>query len=214
MESALQASQRFTRSVLDGLGAHVCVIDDNGVIVTVNRAWLDFAAANGGSLSSLQEGANYLRVCEVAACASSADAAVAAQFLALLREVIAGHRQHFQLEYPCHSPAENRWFMVRVSRIEASEPPRYVVAHDNVTALKQAQEALRQQATTDELTGVANRRSFIFALQPGAVPDSQHRSSVAAGTAPWYSPVVRGREFVRRRRPGAQTALGREKLGS
>jgi len=164
MELALQASQQFTRSVLDGLGAHVCVIDDNGVIVTVNRAWLDFAAANGGSLSSLQEGANYLRVCEVAACANSADAAVAAQFLALLREVIAGHRQHFQLEYPCHSPAENRWFMVRVSRIEASEPPCYVVAHDNVTALKQAQEALRQQATTDELTGVANRRSFMEAL--------------------------------------------------
>ena len=83
MESALQASQQFTRSVLDGLGAHVCVIDDNGVIVTVNRAWLDFAAANGGSLSSLQEGASYLRVCEIAAGASSADAAVAAQFLAL-----------------------------------------------------------------------------------------------------------------------------------
>jgi diguanylate cyclase (GGDEF)-like protein/PAS domain S-box-containing protein len=164
MEAALQASQRFTRSVLDGLAAHVCVIDDNGAIVTVNRAWLDFAAANGGLLSSLQEGANYLRVCEVAACASSADAAVAAQFLALLREVVAGHRQHFQLEYPCHSPEENRWFMVRVSRIEASEPPRYVVAHDNVTALKQAQEALRQQATTDELTGVANRRSFMEAL--------------------------------------------------
>jgi len=164
MESALQASQQFTRSVLDGLGAHVCVIDDNGVIVTVNRAWLDFAAANGGPLSSLQEGANYLRVCEVAACASSDGATVAAQFLALMSEVVAGHRQHFQLEYPCHSPEEKRWFMVRVSRIEASEPPRYVVAHDNVTALKQAQEALRQQATTDELTGVANRRSFMEAL--------------------------------------------------
>ena len=59
--------------------------------------------------------------------------------------------------------AQKRWFMVRVSRIEASEPPRYVVAHDDVTALKQAQEALRQQATTDELTGVANRRSFMEA---------------------------------------------------
>lgn len=164
MESALQASQQFTRSVLDGLAAHVCVIDDNGVIVTVNRAWLDFAAANDGSLSSLQEGASYLRVCEIAAGASSADAAVAAQFLALFGEVVAGHRQHFQLEYPCHSPEETRWFMVRVSRIEASGSPRYVVSHDNVTALKQAQDALLQQATTDELTGVANRRRFMETL--------------------------------------------------
>ncbi|HYN59373.1 MAG TPA: PAS domain S-box protein [Rubrivivax sp.] len=79
MELALQASQRFTRSVLDGLSAHVCVIDDSGVIVTVNRAWLDFAAGNGGSLGELQEGANYLGVCELAASMSTPDAAEAGQ---------------------------------------------------------------------------------------------------------------------------------------
>jgi diguanylate cyclase (GGDEF)-like protein/PAS domain S-box-containing protein len=164
MELELQASQRFTRSVLDGLSAHVCVIDATGVIVTVNRAWLDFAAGNGGSLGDLQEGANYLSVCEFAASMSTPDAAEAGQFLVLLREVLAGHRTHFQLEYPCHSPSEQRWFMVRVSRMEASDPPRYVVAHDDVTALKLAQQALSMLATTDELTGVANRRSFMQAL--------------------------------------------------
>ena len=72
MELELQASQRFARSVLDGLSAHVCVIDATGVIVTVNRAWLDFAAGNGGSLGDLQEGANYLGVCEFAASVSHA----------------------------------------------------------------------------------------------------------------------------------------------
>lgn len=164
LELELQASQRFTRSVLDGLSAHVCVIDATGVIVTVNRAWLDFAVGNGGSLGELREGANYLGVCEIAAPMSTPDAAEAGQFLVLLREVLAGHRTHFQLEYPCHSPSEQRWFMVRVSRIEASDPPRCVVAHDDVTALKLAQKALIMQATTDELTGVANRRSFMQAL--------------------------------------------------
>lgn len=164
MELELQASQRFTRSVLDGLTAHICVIDATGVIVTVNRAWLDFAASNGGSLGELQEGANYLGVCEFAASMSTPDAAEAGQFLVLLREVLAGNRTHFQFEYPCHSPSEQRWFMVRVSRIEASDPPRYVIAHDNVTALKLAQEALSMLANIDELTGVANRRSFMRAL--------------------------------------------------
>ena len=164
MELELHASQRFTRSVLDGLSAHVCVIDATGVIVTVNRAWLDFAASNGGSLGELQEGANYLGVCEFAASMSTPDAAQVGHFLVLLREVLAGHRTHFQFEYPCHSPSEQRWFIVRVSRIEASDPPRYVVAHDNVTALKLAQQELIMQATTDELTGVANRRSFMQAL--------------------------------------------------
>lgn len=164
MELALKASQRFTRSVLDGLRSHVCVIDAAGVIVTVNRAWLDFAADNGGSLNDLQAGANYLGVCEFAASMSTPDAADAAQFLVLLREVLAGHRTHFEFDYPCHSPSEQRWFMVRVSHMEASDPPLYVIAHDNVTALKLAQQALVMQATTDELTGVANRRAFFQAL--------------------------------------------------
>jgi diguanylate cyclase (GGDEF)-like protein len=150
--------------VLDGLRSHVCVIDSAGLIVTVNRAWLDFAVANGGSPDDVREGANYLGVCEIAAAMSTADAAEDQQFLMLLREVLAGHRAHFQVEYPCHSPSEQRWFMVRVSHIEASDPPRYVVEYDNVTALKQAQQALVMQATTDDLTGVANRRAFFQAL--------------------------------------------------
>jgi diguanylate cyclase (GGDEF)-like protein/PAS domain S-box-containing protein len=164
MEVALKASQRFTRSVLDGLRSHVCVIDAAGVIVTVNRAWLDFAAGDGASLDDLQEGANYLGACEVAASMSTPEAAQAVQFLALLREVLAGQRTYFELEYPCHSPSQQRWFMVRVSHIEASDPPRYVIERDNVTALELAQQALVMQATTDELTGVANRRAFFQAL--------------------------------------------------
>ncbi len=164
IEAELQASQRFTRSVLDGMSAHVCVIDATGVIVTVNRAWLDFAASDGGSLDDLREGANYLGACEVAASMSTPDAKEAVQFLALLRELLAGHRTCFELEYPSHSPSEQRWFMVRASHIEASDPPRYVIERDNVTALELAQQALVMQATTDELTGVANRRAFFQAL--------------------------------------------------
>lgn len=164
IEAELQASQRFTRSVLDGMSAHVCVIDATGVIVTVNRAWLDFAAGDGGSLDDLREGANYLGACEAAASMSTPDAKEASQFLALLRELLAGHRTHFELEYPCHSPSEQRWFMMRASHIEASDPPRYVIERDNVTALELAQQALVMQATTDELTGVANRRAFFQAL--------------------------------------------------
>ncbi|MEI7465994.1 MAG: diguanylate cyclase [Burkholderiales bacterium] len=164
MELALESSQRFTRSVLDGLLSHVCVIDAAGVIVTVNRAWLAFAAGDGASLDDLREGANYLGACEVAASTSTSDAKEAAQFLALLREVLSGQRTHFELEYPCHSPSQQRWFMVRVSHIEASDPPRFVIERDNVTALELAQQALALQATTDELTGVANRRAFFQAL--------------------------------------------------
>ena len=34
-------------SVLDGLTAHVCLLDETGLILAVNRAWREFAVANG-----------------------------------------------------------------------------------------------------------------------------------------------------------------------
>jgi PAS domain-containing protein len=36
-----------------------------------------------------------------------------------------------------------QWFLARFSRIVGSQPPRIVVAHDNITPLKQAQDTLR-----------------------------------------------------------------------
>ena len=146
IELALTASKQFLQSVLDGLSAHVCVLDDAGTVVAVNQAWRDFAAAGTAAQDQVHEGANYLAVCDQAAHgpgANSANSAEAAPFAALLREVLAGRRTQFQLEYPCHSPTEQRWFLVRVSRIAGSAPARFVAAHDNVTVLKAVQQTLR-----------------------------------------------------------------------
>ncbi len=163
-DHATPLSQSFAQTVLDGLATHICVIDERGVVVVVNRAWREFAAANGGTAAALHEGADYLAVCEAAARTGRADSAEAGEFVALLRELLAGQRQGFELEYPCHSPGQQRWFVVRVSRLQGSVPPRFVAAHLDVTALKLAQATLHLQASTDELTGVATRRHFLRAL--------------------------------------------------
>ena len=147
IEQALQGSRQFLNAVLDGLDAHVCVLDEHGTILAVNRAWRDFAGANGAAGLALHEGADYVAVCEQAARSDRPDGAEAAAFLALLREVLAGRRQHFELDYPCHSPDQPRWFVVRVSRMAGPGPVRIVVAHDDITALKQVQETLHRSET-------------------------------------------------------------------
>jgi len=144
MEQALQGSQQFLHSVLDGLQAHVCVLDETGVIVIVNRAWRDFAVANGGQDAAVLEGANYLAACQRAVAVPWLGGPEAGPFSAMLQAVLAGQRDYFQLEYACHAPGEQRWFVARVSCIDGSQPRRVVVAHDNVTALKQTQETLRR----------------------------------------------------------------------
>ena len=52
-----------TQSALDGLTAHVCVLDEHGTIVAVNQAWRAYALANGADSALVLEGSNYLHAC-------------------------------------------------------------------------------------------------------------------------------------------------------
>lgn len=143
-ELAVQSQRRFLKSVLDGMGAEICVVDEQGVIVEVNRAWSDFSARHGGGGQAVGIGSNYLRVCERAAQSGEAGSAVAASFAERLRAVLAGRLSHFELEYPCHGPTERLWFVARVSRLEGSQPLRVVISHDDVSAIKGISETLRE----------------------------------------------------------------------
>ena len=53
-------------------------------------------------------------------------------------------RDQFQMEYPCHSPAEERWFAMYVTRFESSQGVRVVVAHENITKRVHAEAELRK----------------------------------------------------------------------
>jgi signal transduction histidine kinase len=46
------------------------------------------------------------------------------------------------MEYPCESPDGLRWFQLRVTRPGPVRVPRIVVAHEDITEVKRAQEAL------------------------------------------------------------------------
>jgi len=136
-----QRSQELQQT-LDSLSAHIAIVDESGEIIAVNEVWRAFGEANGGDLGKVSEGANYLRVCDSATGLYSEEAAAFAQGI---RAVLSGQLESFEMEYPCHSPTERRWFMGRVTRFSGSETPRAVVAHENITKRKLAEEALQDQ---------------------------------------------------------------------
>src|SRR5215204_5094062 len=138
-EEARRSEDR--QRTLDSLSAHIAIIDETGTIVAVNKAWRDFARANGVAAQNYAEGANYLRACDSAVGAYSEEAAPLAEGI---RSVLSGEREKFELEYPCHSPSERRWYIGRVTHFAGGGPPRAVVAHENITERKLAEEGLHE----------------------------------------------------------------------
>ncbi len=134
-EDALRASEALTRCILDAIGAHVAVIDQSGLIVQVNEPWRRFAEANEGRHDpALGVGANYFEVCERAIITTEGEAG---RVLEGLRDTIAGKRKEFRAEYACHSPTEQRWFLLHGSPLAGGAG--LVIAHYNITERKIAE---------------------------------------------------------------------------
>ena len=140
-EEEAQRSQELQQT-LDSLSAHIAILDEAGEIIAVNGMWRSFAEANGSDPARVSEGANYLSVCESA---TGLNAGEAAAFAEGIRAVLSGRRSNFEMEYACHSPTEQRWFMGRVTPYFCNEKPWAVVTHENITERKLAEETLRDQ---------------------------------------------------------------------
>ena len=139
-EDKLRESERFAFSTMDALTAHIAVLDENGTIIAVNKAWRDFAASNPPIHQNVCEGAEYLAVCGVA---EGEDQPQAFAFAQGIMAVMTGEKKEFSLEYPCHSPSEQRWFVGRVTPFSGPGPIRIVVSHENITERKLAEEDMR-----------------------------------------------------------------------
>ena len=143
--------------VINSLGEQIAVIDQAGSIIDVNAAWTRFGAENGlpGRYACL--GRNYLEVLSASAASGDDLAGEAEQGIA---DVLSGRRGSFYFEYPCHSPQEKRWFMMRVIRLKDDSRRLFVVSHQDITLRKLAEERAEHLAMHDPLTGLANRRYF------------------------------------------------------
>jgi diguanylate cyclase (GGDEF)-like protein/PAS domain S-box-containing protein len=147
MEAELEKSRTFAHSILDGIAANVCVLDEEGKIVAVNQAWKDFYISNGGDEGHCHEGDSYLKACTNAIQSLSPELQSASQFYVDFKALIEGKKDRFELEYPCHSPQEQRWFFVRVAAMRNISPRRIVVTHVDISKQKQIQEHLQQSLT-------------------------------------------------------------------
>lgn len=130
------------RSVFDAWDSSVAVLAADGTIEVVNQAWERFALANGGVPDELGVGINYLEVCA----RSAADEPTAAAALHGLRQVLAGTLPVYTLEYPVHSPDEQRWYRLNARPMTVAGETRLLVIHDNVSDHMKLQHDVRARS--------------------------------------------------------------------
>lgn len=164
---ALAESERFARATIDALSSSVCVLDGSGHIIAVNKAWREFARDNGALVEQVCEGADYLAICDAAACAA---VPFASHVAAAIREFMTGRRQDFAIEYECHSPEKRRWFAMKLSCFPGAEPLRLVVRHEEITerklaAQEQLESARRLQRLAAHLDTVREEQSATIARE-------------------------------------------------
>lgn len=151
-ESALRTREEFHVSIFDSMSEHIAVLDENGVIIAVNEAWRRYARDNGGSAELANPiGVNYLQICNLPG--RECSRTDSAQLLTGIRAVLEGRQSEFSMEYPCHSPDQNRWFHVHVTRMLGLRPG-LIVSHQDVTNRKTAELALEESRR--ELALIAN----------------------------------------------------------
>lgn len=151
----MSISRSFLNSLVDTLPDHIAVINTSGEILFVNRSWQVFGRDNDMVRDTDWTGWNYLDACDKAAAQGDKFGRHASDGL---RRLIRHEIPQFTIEYPCDSPTETRWFLMRASSFEQDGEDYYVLSHSNITERKLAEERIKTLSRLDDLTSLANRR--------------------------------------------------------
>lgn len=136
-EELLQEKEQLTRSILHSLTVHIAVLDAQGVIVSVNKAWNDFGRDIDRSRPEV--GVNYLERCRIEGEKGYQSAQDAFEGIS---SVINGELSQFSMVYSTHFPSEIRWFMMNVTALHGGGGA--VMAHHDITDRRNAEDALRE----------------------------------------------------------------------
>jgi diguanylate cyclase (GGDEF)-like protein/PAS domain S-box-containing protein len=120
--------------VLRSPTVNMAILNSQGDIITVNELWKQFARENGSTDQTFFVGTNYLKVCQNAL--NSGFNEGTEEVYKNLLSMLAGELTEFAIEYPCHSPNEQRWFLMQAVRFSIFGETVISITHENITYFK------------------------------------------------------------------------------
>ena len=150
---------RQLTAVMEALPSATVLVDDDGRILTANRAWV----SDGELMRSAGQrpggvGDDYLEALS-RGLRPSDHADIAVGLARLQAEPLDGPAGTFDHEYSARLGSSATWFRLQARRIEGSR--RIVVIHTDVTDQIRDEQVLAWKAGHDELTGLPNRSTLL-----------------------------------------------------
>jgi len=140
-EEQVRESERFLRSALDALSAHIAIIDATGRVLTTNKAWKEFSEKFGHHALRCRENTDCFAAQKTFPFENSKDAGYAAAFTCGIHAVLDAEKDLFEMEYPLNCGKLGKfWFHGRITPFPGGGERRVVVAHENITERRKAVE--------------------------------------------------------------------------
>lgn len=138
---------------------HAAIISLDGEIILTNLSWQRFSRDNAGGPDYTDVGVNYLEVLKRAGEESVYEGVSA---------VLMGTADFYHNKYPCHSPEENRWFVMTVTPLnEGGAVQGALIVHRNITEIEWAKNQTLDilESMTDAFFTVDREWKFTFLNQ-------------------------------------------------
>ncbi|MDT7849076.1 GGDEF domain-containing protein [Methylophilus sp. VKM B-3414] len=173
----MNVAEQLLSGILDTLSLQVAVIDEASSILYVNQAWRSFGLFYGLQLDTDWFGIAYLDICK-----ANEDTNQPA-LLEGVQQVLSGAREHFSIDYLCHTPTqEPTWLTLNLQPMQSSlaeQGPCFLLTLTNITHHKQVEDRISALTLTDPLTGLANRRRLEQFMRDEWSRAIRHQSSLS-----------------------------------
>ena len=142
LEKAEHDSKALKTAILNSVSSSIVVIDDKGLILTVNESWKRYGAKNAAEQVPSPPfewiGVDYLKCCKNEGGEEAQNG---------IQSVLSGDLLFFTLEYSCDSQQEKHWFSMAVTPLNHTLMGGAVIAHTEISEIKLAHEALSKHQT-------------------------------------------------------------------
>ncbi|HTD41734.1 MAG TPA: PAS domain-containing protein [Mucilaginibacter sp.] len=156
----LKAARDRQTIILNAMPPNVVLLNESGEIVAVNESWRKFTLANNLNVPGDGIGFSYLAIVERA---TSVDASAVKRFEKGIREVIAGTRNEFSMEYSYYSQNKEVWFQLIIVPLRDKAQKGAVVLHIDITDRK-ISELERDRMTADLVQHNTDLEKFAYII--------------------------------------------------